>query len=45
MKSSGEENAELSVTSPGDDSDSALSPVAELEPKPGIDGAPVRCMF
>jgi len=42
MKSNGEENAELSAASPGEDSDGALSPVIELEPKPGIDGAPVR---
>jgi phosphatidylserine synthase 2 len=45
MNSSKEENAELSPTSPGDDSDGALSPVTEGEPNPGIDGAPVRCMF
>lgn len=45
MTTNREENAELSATSPGDDSDGALSPVAEQEPKPGIDGAPVRCMF
>ncbi|KAF5348591.1 hypothetical protein D9756_009617 [Leucocoprinus leucothites] len=42
MKSNTDENAELSPTSPGDDSDGALSPVTELEPNPGIDGTPVR---
>ncbi|ESK85418.1 phosphatidylserine synthase 2 [Moniliophthora roreri MCA 2997] len=37
-----EENPDLSPTSPAEDSDGALSPVLEPEPKPGLDGTPVK---
>jgi hypothetical protein len=41
MASTGEEDSELSPTSPVEESD-ALT-VQEPEPAPGIDGIPVRC--
>jgi len=42
MTSTKEDNPDLSVTSPADDSDAILSPVVEHEPIPGLDGMPVR---
>lgn len=39
----GENNPDLSPTSPAEDSDTA--PVPEPEPRPGLHGAPVRCKF
>ena len=38
-----EETSELSPSSPCEDSDVLLSPPAEPERVPGIDGVPVRC--
>lgn len=43
MTSINEDNPDLSLTSPADDSDTILSPVADPEPNPGLDGMPVRC--
>jgi len=43
MTSPKEDNPDLSIMSPADDSDTILSPVAEPEPNPGLDGMPVRC--
>jgi phosphatidylserine synthase 2 len=43
MTSVNEDNPDLSATSPADDSDAILSPVADPEPNPGLDGMPVRC--
>lgn len=42
MTSINEDNPDLSLTSPADDSDTILSPVADPEPNPGLDGMPVR---
>lgn len=43
MSPTTKDNPDLSPTSPGDDSDVILSPTAEIEPVPGLDGVPVRC--
>ncbi|KAF8651936.1 hypothetical protein AX16_004580 [Volvariella volvacea WC 439] len=42
MDSKYQENPDLSPTSPGEDSDAALSPAPDPEPNPGVDGVPVR---
>ena len=39
------DDPDLSPTSPVDDSDAILSPVAEMEPVPGLNGVPVRCTW
>ena len=38
-------NSELPPTSPGDDSDVIISPTAEIEQVPGLNGVPVRCTW
>jgi len=43
-----DDNADLSPTSPGDESSDAVlspDPPVEIEPVPGLNGVPVRCMF
>ncbi|KAG7087934.1 hypothetical protein E1B28_011979 [Marasmius oreades] len=42
METVKDENPELSPASPGEESDPHLSPVVNPEPKPGLDGVPVK---
>ncbi|KAJ8079905.1 hypothetical protein AAF712_010811 [Marasmius tenuissimus] len=42
MAAVNDDNPELSPTSPGEDSDVLLSPAIDPEPKPGLDGVPVK---
>ena len=45
MASIHDENPDLSLTSPGEESDAILSPQQEVEPIPGLNGVPVRCTW